>query len=167
MTITLDAAFKVIKQENERIGRLRELRSKRALFVSEEATVETDRPAFSLEDNAKELAASIQKISALKHAINQFNATHEVWNGKTVDECLVLMAFLSKEKDALGRYRNIEEKSRWNSRTVANAPTVEYQYRNYPADYLEKLYADTEQSIMEIQSAINVANVTQTIEVNI
>ena len=170
MTITLDTAFKMVKQLNEKIVELRKIRYQRQFFISEESKVEDERPVFDLIENANEIMATTKKLIALKHAINEFNSSFYITIDDehiTIDSALVYLSVLSSEKMPLADLRFAEETVRANSRVASGTVIVEYKYRNFSANDAKKLYDEIDKKIIQIQSALNLVNVTQEIEVDI
>lgn len=170
MTITLDTAFKMVKQLNEKIAELRKIRYQKQFFISEESKVEDERPVFDLIENANEIMTTTKKLIALKHAINKFNSSFYITIDDehiTIDSALVYLSVLSDEKVQLTDLRFAEEKVRANSRVASGTAIVEYKYRNFSADDAKKLYDEIDKKIIQIQSALNLVNVTQEIEVDI
>lgn len=170
MTITLDTAFKMVKQLNEKIVELRKIRYQRQFFISEESKMEDERPVFDLIENANEIMATTKKLIALKHVINEFNSSFYITiddEDMTVDSALVYLSVLSGEKIQLADLRFAEEKVRANSRVASGTVIVEYKYRNFSDNNAKKLYDEIDKKIIQIQSALNLVNVTQEIEVDI
>ena len=103
-----------------------------------------------------------QRIIALKHIVNEFNLRTELPGlGRTIDEALIRMAMLNSEKHKLERMRNATERSRETTMRGASEVTV----INYSLADAQKRYEVIAAELKAIQQALNIANLTLTMEV--
>lgn len=162
MKVTVDMAFKKLQQIQTEILSLRRYRSDNCEWQTEDSKKEEDRPSFDFGKNWAEIQAKFQQVLKIKHAINEFNTTHVVYGGMTMDQTLVYMAFLNDELRKLDLMRQQTDRKRL---PIRGTTIAEYRFINYSLDEVKERYEAVENEIAEIQSAINRINVTQEIEI--
>lgn len=164
MKVTIDAASKLIRNYSTEIMRMDSLESSNNMVCYSEGE-EKLIPEYDMEKHQAELDRLNGNIQAIKHAINQFNCSYVLPNlGITIDVALVEMAVLSRRVAVMNRMRGVPKKSRSNT---FRSETVEYREPNYSLELANQLYDKMSNRLTEIQSALNLANVTNEIEVDL
>ena len=126
---------------------------------------EAVRPEYSFSDTQKILAILEEKIRKVKHAINIFNTTHTVPDfGITIDEMLVLIPQLTKRKNKLYEMKSLLPKSRAEA-YGKNGNIIDYRYANYSISEAKAEYEKISDLLSRAQTALDVINNTETIEI--
>lgn len=164
MKLTIDAASKMIRNYNAELTRLgfaEEANSSISYMEGEEPFT----PEYDLESHQAELDRLNHNIETIKHAVNQFNCSYVLPNlGITIDVALVRMAVLNKRVCTLNSMRSTPKKSRSVS---YRKDKPEYTEPNYDLALAGKMYEDMNNELISIQSALNLANITNEIEVEL
>ena len=164
ITMNCDSANKLVKSLTADRESLLVRERNTAKFTSTTADRENDRPEYDFRKTQEELDFLAEKIFALKHAINVFNTTTVLSAGYTIDEALVRMAVLSEKKRRFEAMRNEPEKHR---AVISSSGVPEYVFRNYTIEEVENEYRKTNDELVELQQALNIANLTKTFEVDL
>lgn len=164
MKLTIDAASKMIRTLNTELLRLATLENNNNqidYLEGEEKFV----PEYDIEAHQAELDRINGNIQKIKHSINVFNCGYVLPDlGITIDVALVRMAVLNKRVGELNRMRNMPKKSR---ATSLRGEKAQYTEPNFDTDVANKLYEQANNQLIEIQSALNLANITNEIEVEL
>lgn len=168
MKYTSAQAGKLLRKLNDDYAALlqkEELSKDFLVSLGEDA--ETVRPEYDFLSAQRELEEAERKIRVVKHALNAFNARTIVPEfGVTIDEMLVLIPQLSKRKQKLaamrGKLPKMREKSGYGS-----SSTVEYRYVNYEVSQAEKEYEKASEVLAKAQMALDSANNSQTLEIDL
>ena len=160
---------------------LRKLKEEQQLILTEEdnnrfflaATgedVESLRPAYDFEKTQAALADLEEKIRKVKHAINLFNCQTAV-EGKTIDEILVYLPQLQERRNKLYRMIGRREKQRAASSVMSRysgqSAIIDYESANYDIKKAEEAYKAVCDEIATLQTALDVANTTGEIEIDL
>ena len=160
---------------------LRKLKEEHQLLLTEEANnrfflaatgedVESLRPAYDFEKTQTTLSDLERKIRKVKHAINLFNC-FTVVEGKTIDEILVYLPQLQERREKLscmiGRREKQRAKSSVMSRYSGQSAIIDYEYANYDIKKAEEVYKKVCDEIAALQTALDVANTTGEIEIEL
>lgn len=158
-----DAANKLIKQlQADRNALLSKERD--AMSYSYLSGETPEPPEYDFAATQEELDKYAKNIEVLKHAVNRFNLTTELpGTALTIDAALVRMAILSQEKFKLDRMRNAKPRSR----TTTGRGVSEYTELNYDPKEVEATFRAVCDELIAIQQALNIANLTETFEVDI
>ncbi len=159
-------ANKLLKKLNEEYNSVLEKENKTSTFhVAMGENPESLRPKYDY-DGTKEKIASLEKqIRTVKHALNIFNTTHLVPGfDMTVDEILVYIPQLTKQKTKLQEMRNRSEKERVQERFFNS---VDYIYTNYDMGKVEADYQIVSEELSKVQLALDKLNNTEMIEIDI
>ena len=164
MKLNSDTANKLIKNYNAEIAALLDAESQNSTY-SYSASEEPVIPVYSFAETQTRIHAFQDKIAKLRHAVSVFNS------GKflpeyacTLDEAIGRMSFLNAEKKRLYDLLQIPEKQR--SRSYGSRE-ADITCRNFDAAEVRAAYDKVVQDLMEIQQAINIANLTDTFEVDL
>lgn len=162
MKFSSDTANKTIKNLQAEIDTLLSAEDRDKTYsygVSEEPV----KPAYSFAETQKQLKELRDKVAVLRHAVNKFNISTTLEGfGFTVDEALGRMSMLHREKSRLYALLQVPEKTRVRSYGSREADFV---YRNFDIEEVKAAYDAVCEELMQIQQAINVANLTITFEV--
>ncbi|MBR0280484.1 MAG: hypothetical protein IJQ81_02700 [Oscillibacter sp.] len=164
MKLNSDTANKLIKNYDAEITALLEAENANSTYsfsVGEEPVI----PAYSFQETQDKIHGFQDKIGKLRHAVAVFNA------GKflpeyacTLDEAIGRMSRMNAEKKRLYDLLQIPEKQR--SRSYGSRE-ADIRCRNFDAAEVRAAYDKVAQDLMEIQQAINIANLTETFEVDL
>ena len=164
MKLTIDEASKLIKTIREELNYLSSVESNCATysyFEGEEPIV----PEFNLTAHQEAVDKFNTSIEKIKHEINKFNCSYVLPNaGITIDVALVRMAVLTSRVAVLTSMRATPPKRR--TRTLRDARS-EFTETNYTTEEIESLYTKASAELTLIRSEINIANVNNTIEVDV
>ena len=164
MKLNSDTANKLIKNCEAEISALLEAESKNSTYsysVGEEPVI----PAYSFRETQEKIHAFQDKIAKLRHAVAVFNSGKILPEyGCTLDEAIGRMSRMNAEKKRLYELLQIPEKQR--SRSYGSRE-ADIACRNFDADEVRAAYDKVTQDLMEIQQAINIANLTETFEADL
>ncbi|MBQ5951817.1 MAG: hypothetical protein IJL66_06715 [Lachnospiraceae bacterium] len=167
MKVTSAEANKVLRGLEEKIGVLLEKEGKSSVFnaaVGEDP--EMLRPAYDFAAVQEELEALRARVREVRHAINVFNATHELpgFPGLTVDRALVLLPQLNQDK---ARYRGMASRlPRERVESFASRGTIiDYQITNYSTEEAQAAYERTAEKLSAVQLALDAVNSSETFEI--
>ncbi|MBQ9545545.1 MAG: hypothetical protein IJV00_10515 [Clostridia bacterium] len=166
MTLTSAQAAKLLKKLNEQLDAIIE---KENISCSFRAAMGEDpesvRPVYDFESTQKEINKIEGEIRRLKHALNAFNVSHEIPGfGMTVDEMLVYLPQLSREKTKLASMRSKLPKTRVEDLHSKNVNFVDYTYLNYSVEDAEKAYEAVSEELSKAQLALDNFNNSATFE---
>jgi len=157
MKMNSDYANKTIKNLQAEIDSLlqaEEVNKTYSYGVTEKPVI----PEYDFLATQAKLDALRKRIAVLRHAINQFNITTKIQDADlTVDEALGRMSMLNGEKKRLYALMQIPEKTR--TRTYGSRE-ADFVCRNFDLAEVQGEYNRVCEELMQIQQAINVANLT-------
>ena len=85
----------------------------------------------------------------------------------TIGEALVKMPILKKRVELFKGLASNQPKARANSSLLNRNPVIEYKYTNYDISRADQKYHEAQRELMMLQQALNVANATETFEIDI
>lgn len=165
--LTSDAVDKLLDKYNSDISKLRDKIDSCSTYVA--AITENAKelaPEFDFVATVSQIEELEKKIIKLKHARNIFNNTTEVVEGMTVDQVLVRMAMLNRQRSIYAKMANRLPKERVNSRLSATKE-IEYTYVNYKIEDAKNKSDAVEAEIYKLRQALNIVNSTVTFDVDI
>lgn len=168
MKYTSAQAAKLLRQLNDdhRSLELMESRSREFLAAVGE-DIESVRPEYDYEAVQKQLAELEGKIRVVKHTINVFNTTHTVPGFDiTIDQMLVLIPQLSARKSKLSSMKSVLPKVRERSRNTGSN-IIDYWYANYDIKKVAADYDEVSQLLAKAQTALDLVNNTETMEIDL
>lgn len=167
ITLTSDKANKMIKKLQDDLQAVLSIESEVCVYsIGVNDINPQEAPDYDFIATQDKIAFYRQNIGIIKHALNVFNTTTKLpgFGNMTIDQALVEMAFLNKEKFKLNKMRVQQEKIR-SSNDYGKDPV--YVVRNYNKDEAEARYEIICSSIERLQESLNVINVTGTFEVDL
>ena len=170
MKYTSAQANKLLKKLTEQIYSIRELESKSSIFyaaVGED--VESVRPEYDYAKTQQSIDELENSIRTVKHAINQFNATTIVEGfDMTIDQILVYIPQLTSKKRRLAAMAQRLPKQRSDSRMMSrNTTIIDYEYTNYDIKTVAEDYERVSEELSRAQTALDLVNSTETMEIDI
>ena len=169
MKITSKEANKLLKKLNEDYQSLLAEEELSKVFVAATIeNVEECRHKYDYVETQKKLKSMQEKIRKLKHAINVFNTTTKVEGfDVTIDEILVLMPQLTKQKEKLLSMKNKNVRQRaLNRYGEYGSSRIDYTYVNYDIEAVKKDYDETVDTLSRAQMALDKANTSSKIEID-
>lgn len=164
MKLNSDTANKLIKNYNAEISALLEAESANSTY-SYSASETPVIPDYSFKDTLEKIHAFEDKIGRLRHAVSVFNSGKFLSEyGCTLDEAIGRMSRMNAEKKRLYDLLQIPEKQR--SRSYGSRE-ADITCRNFDVAEVREAYDKVVQDLMAIQQAINIANLTDTFEVDL
>ena len=122
-------------------------------------------PQYSFRDTEERLRIVRGKIAVLKHAINTFNASTTLPEyGITVDQALNQMSSMHSDKKRLAEMCQIPEVER---NREYGSKEADIRHRNFNIEEVQAKYDQLCEELMQLQQAINIANLTIKFEVDI
>lgn len=167
MKYTSSEAAKLLRKLNESHSALMQKESQSKEFLASVGEdVESVRPDYDYAAVQAELEALEGRIRAVKHAINLFNTTHTVPGfDMTIDQLLVYIPQLTARKAKLGYMRSVLPKTRELGRT--NSSIIDYRYANYDLAAVERDYNEVTDLLSRAQTALDLLNSTETMDIEI
>ena len=164
MKLNSDTANKLIKNYDAEITALLEAENANSTYsfsVGEEPVI----PAYSFRETQDKIHGFQDKIGKLRHAVAVFNAGKVLPEyACTLDEAIGRMSRMNAEKKRLYDLLQIPEKQR--SRSYGSRE-ADIRCRNFDAAEVRAAYDKVVEDLMKIQQAINIANLTETFEVDL
>jgi len=169
MKYTSSEANKLLRKLNADYKVLRIIESQRMTFLAATGEdPESVRPEYDYENICSRMQALSLKIRALKHAINVFNTTTVVDGfDMTIDEMLVALPLLSERVTTLDSMRNAAPKVRERTYGTGTNATIDYKYVNYDIEKAAKDYEESYALLTKMQTALDIANNTLTMDIDI
>ncbi|KAF5073708.1 hypothetical protein DSECCO2_188930 [anaerobic digester metagenome] len=169
MKYTSAEAAKLLRSLNEEQYALKQKESISSTFVAAVGEdLESTRPAYDYKDMQNKLIQLEAKIRSVKHSINKFNLEHIVPGfDMTIDQILVYIPQLTERKQKLSMMRSRLPKQRENTSSFRGTPIIEYEYTNYDVEEAEKDYKWVSDELAKAQTALDVMNSSETMEIEI
>lgn len=167
MRYTSAEAAKLLRKLNEEVDVLETLEEKGREFNAVlEEDIESVRPVYDYTDTQERLEELQKRIRSVKHALNCFNATTEVPGfGMTIDQILIYIPQLSKQKHKLASMSNRLPKER--VRVYGSSQQViDYRYINYDLDAVKADYEKVSDELARAQTALDLVNTTMMMEID-
>lgn len=168
MNYTSAEAAKLLRKLNEERNNLLNIETQSSSFcASLGEDIEAIRPTYDYKEVQCQLDLIEKQIIAVKHAINQFNLTHMVPGfDLTIDQMLVYIPQLTQKKSKLADMRNRLPMQRISVAT-RNSSLVEYNYANYDIQAVNEDYLHVSDLLSKAQTALDVLNNTETMEIDL
>lgn len=164
MKMNSDYANKTIRNLQAEVDTILQAESRDKTYsyaVSEKSQI----PHYDFIETQEKLGELRSKIAVIRHAINKFNIeAHLVDSPLTVDEALGRMSLLHVEKKRLYVLLQVPEKTREH---VYGSKEADYVCRNFNIDDVQKEYDRVCDELMQLQQAINIANLTIEFDVDV
>lgn len=170
MKYTSSQAGKMLRKLNDDYAALlKKEEMSKDFLVSLGENAESVRPEYDFLSTQKELEEIERKIRIVKHALNVFNSQTVILEFDiTIDEMLVLIPQLSKRKQKLAAMKGKLPKMREQSNGYARiSSVVEYRYLNYEVSEVESEYEKVVELLAKAQMALDIANNSQTLEIDL
>lgn len=170
MKYTSSEANKLLRKLNEEKEALLEMEQKSSTFLAAVGEdVESVRPKYDYADTRQALEELDGKIRIVKHAINDFNLQHIVPGfDMSIDQMLVYIPQMTAKKQKLGQMKNRLPKQRETANAYSrNNNIIDYRYANYDIKMVEDDYTSVADELAKAQTALDVLNNTETIEIEI
>ena len=137
----------------------------RTFIAATTEDIETVRPKYDYEQTQEEIADIDKKVREIKHALAVFNTSTVVpgFEDMTVDQILIYIPQLNKQLEKLDLMRGQPAKQRKINSHSGNI--IDYEYANFDTEKVAADYAALAELIAKAQSAIDIINNTETIEV--
>ena len=168
MKYTCAEASKILRKLNEELKVLRAKELKGYLFTDAvDEDIESARPVYDYGKAQEEQNKIEEEIRKVKHAINRFNIETTVPGvGMTVDEVLVYIPQLSERKRKLTEMASFLPKERV-SKGYQATKIIEYTYTNYEIEKAAKDLADVTDELAKVQTALDVVNNREQMDIDI
>ncbi len=166
MKYTSAEAAKLLRKLNEEKAALLNQESMSSRFVAAiQENTEDARPKYDYEDTKRKLSELDAKIRQLKHGINRFNISREVPGfDMTIDQILIYIPQLSARKSRLEEMASRLPKQRVETLRRNAGSIIEYEYANYDLEQVKKDLAAVTDELAKAQTALDVVNNTETLE---
>ena len=169
MKYTSSEANKLLKEKNDLLQKLVKKESLVSEFVvSLGEDPKSVRPDYSYQDTQAKVQQLEKEIRTIKHSINVFNTTTIIPEYNiTIDEMLVLIPQLTKNKSKLERMASMLPKQRKQSDYYRTSNIVEYTYANFDIATVEEDYLKLTKELAKAQTALDTINNTVTFDIPI
>ena len=167
MKYTSAEAAKLLRQLNEDYAAVLAMEAQsREFLASVGEDVESVRPVYDYAQVQTQLEELEQKIRVVKHAINIFNSTTVVADfDMTIDQLLVYIPQLTQRKNKLSVMKSRLPKAREPISYGKNI--IDYRYANYDITEVEADYIKAAEELSKAQTALDLVNSTQTMEIDL
>ena len=167
MKYTSAEAAKLLRQLNEDYSAVLTMEAQsREFLASVGEDVESVRPAYDYNQIQAQLEELEKKIRIVKHAINVFNATTVIAGfNMTIDQMLVYIPQLTQRKNKLSVMKSRLPKAREPIGYGKNI--IDYRYANYDITEVEADYIKAAEELSKAQTALDLVNSTQTMEIDL
>lgn len=161
ISVTSAQANKMLNKLNDEITALYQKEQQSSRFnAAVGENISDARPEYSFENTRTDIAILENKVRKIKHAINLFNTRTEVpGTGKTIDEVLVHIPQITKQKKRLADMKSNLPKERVQS-SIRTGNLIEYTYANYDIQDASKAYDNISDELSAIQNALDTVNNT-------
>lgn len=168
MKMTSAQAAKLLRQLNDEIYALKKREANsRSFCASLGEDIESVRPEYdytAVQKKQDELEAKVRK---LKHTLNVFNSTYVVPEfNMTIDEILIYIPQLTNRCEKLESMKDVLPKVRENARYSTTA-VIDYRYANYDIEQANQDYLALSDTLAKLQTALDYANSTAELEIEI
>lgn len=168
MLYTSAEAAKLLKRLNEEHDAVlnREIQSQ-SFLASVGEVPDSVRPDYNYAETQEKLKEIERKIRIVKHCINQFNITHIVPGfNMTVDQMLIYIPQLTATKTKLYSMKSVLPKTRDTSGSFSRSGNIiDYRYANYDVSIAEKDFNLVSDALAKAQTALDLINSTETMEI--
>lgn len=168
MEYTSAEAAKLLRKLKEEKAALELKEQKSYIFVAAVGEdVEAVRPAYDYAAVQAELAELDRKIRVVKHAISAFNITRKVPGfDMTIDQMLVYIPQLTARKMKLSEMKDRLPRQRESAAAFGRGSTIiEYSYANYEIETAQAEYAVAAEELAKAQTALDVINNTEKMDI--
>ncbi len=129
---------------------------------------EPEVPAYDYRATRDEVASIDAEVLAVRHALHLFNNSAVLPGcGLTIDEALIKLAMMGRELAILSDMRGTPVKRRLGTNRWDSNGLVEFEYANFDPAEAEQDYLDLSARIADLQLEIDLANQTNTFEVDV
>ena len=167
MKYTSAEAAKILRQLNEDYNAVLAMEvQSREFLASVGEDVESVCPEYDYAQVQAQLEELEKKIRTVKHAINVFNATTVVPGfDMTIDCILVYIPQLTQRKNKLFAMKSRLPKAR--EPVAYGKNIIDYRYANYDIGAAEADYIKAAEELSRVQTALDLVNSTETMEIDI
>ena len=169
MKYTSAEANKLLKKLNEEKAMLLDNESRSSVFSAALGEdVESVRPEYDYMTTGEKLESINADIRKVKHAINIFNTTHTGPGfDMTIDEMLVYIPQLTEKKSRLLGMSSRLPKERKSVSGYGTNAVIDYLYANYDVSKAAEDYSAVSELLSKAQTALDIVNSTETMEIDI
>lgn len=169
MKYTSSEANKLLKKLNDEKRMLLDGEGRSSAFncaLGED--VESVRPEYNYGEVCNKLSELNAKIRKVKHLINIFNSSTVIEGfDMTIDEMLIYIPQLTEEKNRLFGLSSRLPKERRSVGGYGANTVIDYTYANYDVSKAEADYSTISDLLSRAQTALDVANNSKTIEIEL
>lgn len=163
--VTSAIANKLLRSLNEELNMMYKFEEQCSTYTEVEG-IAPIVPTYDFSDTRKKIRDLEVKICKLKHAINVFNTTTTLEDsGMTVDEALVHMAMLTKDKARLGGMIVPVSKQMKTGFDVRNNQ-VSYSVINYDVEEVRAEYDRVTKELNDLQLELDLVNATKEFKID-
>ena len=171
MKYTSSEAAKLLQKLNEELNEVKRMESMSSVFnAALGESVEDVRPAYDFKAVQGKISILQEKIRKVKHAINVFNCAQEVPGfDMTIDQVLILIPQLNKEKSKLDAMANTLPKVRENMIGAfrnSSSNIIDYKYANYEISDAKAALKEVSDRLSQAQTALDFVNSTVKFEID-
>lgn len=169
MKYTSAEASKLLKKLNEEHEYALSMEAQSREFLAAMGEdVESVRPEYDYAATQERLDKLEADIRTVRHAISEFNLTHEVPGfGMTVDMLLVYLPQLSARVGKLMMMKNRLPKVRETASGFGSNKLIDYSYANNDIAAVEKDFSEAQSLLAKAQTALDLLNTTATMDIEI
>ena len=163
--MSLDSAnktVKLLKAEQSRILEEERNNNTYSYFLGEEIYA----PNYDFASTQEKLSRISDAIIKIKVAVRKYNTEHILKDNMTVDEAILRLAFLSKEKEKYDNMRKIAPKTRVNG-SYRSSSVSEYRVANFSIEEVQARYVKVYEEVVTLQDSINAFNLLNIIDVDV
>lgn len=163
MFITSSEASKLLaKLTNDKETILSNEVAKRVFCAATSEDPEKLRPDYSFSVTQEKIDKINRRIMEIRHKLNLFNTSTVVIDGLTIDQVLIRMPQLQKQKNKLQRMMRASEKTR----VSITGNIIDYEYTNYNPKEAKNAFDEVSKEIDDLQLALDAINNTVKFEID-
>lgn len=170
MKYTSAEAAKLLRKLNEEKDALEMEEQRSSVFTASlEEDAESLRPEYNYQEMQEKLELLDEKIRRVKHAVNCFNIRQTVPGfDMSIDQMLVYIPQINRKKQKLSAMKNRLPKQRERADGFGrNSSIIDYSYANYDIQAVKEDYERTAEELAKAQTALDLLNNTETMEIDL
>lgn len=167
MLYTSAETAKILRKLNEDVEELYAQETQRNTFiVASGEDAESLRPDYDFDATRAKINELEGKIRQVKHALNIFNLTHKLPGFElTVDEALVYIPQLTRAKTRLAGMQSVLPKTR--EKSGSQGSIIDYRLANFDPESAKQAYNAVSDELARVQTALDVLNSTEKLELEL
>ena len=160
---------KLIKEAEYEAEFLKAQENRESVFNCASTENEEDlRPEYSFSETSEKIHEAEAKVLRYKHALNLYNISTEAGDtGLTIDQVLVRLPQLNNEVRKLRGMAGRMRKQRVAPSFGSSSNIIDYEIANYDLEEVKKAHDKLAKELAKLQMALDEANMSEAIEIDV